>query len=85
MLREGNVFTPVFESFCSLRGLCLVHVPSKGVSVQRVFLTEPPPSPDRDPMYSKEWAVCILLECILVCVSIDLWTYREDLAEINGA
>ena len=50
-LREGNVFTPVCQSFCSQ---------GEGVS-----LTEPH-NRTETPLYGKERVVRILLECILV-------------------
>ena len=46
-------------------GLCLGVSLSRGVSFQGVSVRETP-LPDREPPYSKEQVVCILLECILV-------------------
>ena len=63
-LREGNVFTPVCDSVhrgSSIQGgLCLGWSLSKGGggSLSRGVSVRP--------MYGKERAVCILLECILV-------------------
>ena len=51
-LWEGNVFTPVCQSFCSQRG----DLPDK----------DPPLDRDPTPFYGKEQAVRILLECIHV-------------------
>ena len=77
-LGQGNVFThgcPSVHGGGSLYDVtsCLVawsHVPSRGVSVSgpmflRGGLCQGEPL-DRDPPYGEEWAVRILLECILV-------------------
>ena len=63
---------------CSFQGSLSKGSLSMGVSVHGVSvqgglclggLCQRDP-PDRDPPYGKEWAVCILLECILVFKSI---------------
>ena len=53
-LREGNVFTPVCDSVHKMGGSL-----SEGSSVQGVSVRE-------TPMYGKERAICILLECFLL-------------------
>ena len=71
-LRQGNVFTPVCHSVH--RGVsvpaCTTGHMTRGVSVQGISVWESlsrwVETPGQKPPYRNEWAVCILLECILV-------------------
>ena len=65
-LRQGNVFTPVCQSFCSQEGMRATHAHS-------------PLGILRDAV--NEWAVCILLECMLVtpvCHSVHMGVYTPQ-------
>ena len=68
-LREGNGFTPVCDSVHSGGGLCLC---SGGLCPGGLCQGDP------HPLYSKERAVRILLECFLVLITMDsLKIYRN--------
>ena len=78
--REAHVFTPVCDSVH--RGS--VSVQSRGVSVQGDSVQEgslsrgslskaglyPGGLCQGDPLYSNDWVVCVILECILVSQGI---------------
>ena len=72
-LGQGNVFTGMCRSFCSHGGKgslsgggLLDRDPPTETSWTETPWTETPPAL-RPPLYGKERAVSILLECILVC------------------
>ena len=79
-LREGIVFTPVSQSFCSqgwgggsLYGVTSYlatwsHVPFRG-SLSGGLPDRDTPG-QRSPLYGKEQAIRILIECILVLIFI---------------
>ena len=64
-LREGNVFTPVCQSSCSQWGTGSLYDITFCLTDPRPPGTETHPE-QRLPLYGKERAVSILLECILV-------------------
>ena len=73
--REGNVSTPVCQSFfCSQgKGVSLTETPLDIVPLDRDPMDRDPPDRDpldRDPMYGNERAVRILLEGIVVLTKL---------------